>query len=230
VSDLPLVILGAGGFGREAFDVVLAHNAASGLPQRPNVFEMLGFLDDGEPDPDRLARQGARHLGPTSSLADYRGCFYLIGVADPTVRRRLAGEADAGGLQAVTVIHPSAAIGTQLTVAPGTVICSHVSVSTNVLLGPHTHLNPNCVIGHDCVLTDYVTVYPGATISGNVTLRSQVQVGTGAAIVQGLTIGERTFVGAGAAVVDDLHADVVAVGVPARPLLKSQKRETGSQG
>jgi len=41
-------------------------------------------------------------------------------------------------------------------------------------------------------------------------------VGTGASVIPGRSIGARTTVGAGAVVVDDLPADVVAVGVPAR--------------
>ena len=37
----PLVIIGAGGFGREVLELVLDINAAA------PTFEFLGFLDDG---------------------------------------------------------------------------------------------------------------------------------------------------------------------------------------
>jgi sugar O-acyltransferase (sialic acid O-acetyltransferase NeuD family) len=221
-EGVPLVIIGSGGFGRETLDVVRAHNlaVAAGYPHNSPVAErtyrVLGFLDDGHPDPALLTLQEAEHLGPTDALHDLRGTAFLVSVSNPHDRRRLTRVALHHGLLPEIVIHPTAAIGPSVRIQGGTVICSHVSVGTNVRLGPGSHLNPNCAIGHDSILREFVTVYPGAMVSGNVVLESEVQIGTGASIIQGLAIGARTFVGAGAAVVRDLPPDAIAVGVPAR--------------
>jgi sugar O-acyltransferase (sialic acid O-acetyltransferase NeuD family) len=206
------VIIGAGGFGREVHDIVVAINQAAPEP----VWDFLGFLDDGEVPLDRLERIGARLLGTAQALPEYAGASYVVGVGDPKVRELLADRADAAGLQAAVLIHPSATIGLDVEIGEGSVLCSHVSITTNIRLGRHVHLNLNCTVGHDVTMEDFVSVFPGATISGDVVLERGVTVGTGAAVIQGLRVGAGAVVGAGAAVVRDVGAGETVVGVPAR--------------
>ncbi len=68
----PLIIIGAGGFGREAHDVVVAINRAASEP----VWDFLGFLDDSEVQMDRLERRGTVLLGTTGRLPEY--CRRLV--------------------------------------------------------------------------------------------------------------------------------------------------------
>ena len=211
----PIVVIGAGGFGREVHDVIVAVNAASAEP----VWHFLGFVDDGTPDQQLLGRRNARHLGGTNELPSMGGASYVIGVGNPVARRRLAEQADAAGLRAATLVHPSATMGLDVEVGEGSIICSHVSITTNVRIGRHVHLDQNVAIGHDTTLRDFSRVNPGATVSGNVTLDEDVTMGTNSTAIQGLRIGRGATVGAGAAVIRDLPPGVVAVGVPARPLV-----------
>lgn len=208
----PIVIIGAGGFGRHAHDVVEAMNDVS------PTYEMLGFLDDGEPDEQLLAERGTKLLGSVNSLEEMpKEVGYVIGIGVGAIRRRIDLWASQVERTAVTAIHPTVSFGKNVQLEPGVVLCSHTSVGTNIRIGRHSHLNFNCTIGHDATLRDYVTAYPGANIAGNVLLNNGVTVGTGAAIIQGITVGENTSIGAAAGVVRDLPSDVVAVGVPARP-------------
>lgn len=210
LEPTPLVLVGAGGHGRELLDVIEAANAA-GLTD----FEVLGILDDGEVDVDLLTARGIEHLGRVDRLTEL-GVPYLVGVGSGAARRAI--ERRAPDLRSPSVRHPAATTGSPVWLGPGTVVAAGARLTTNIRLGRHTHVGVNSTIGHDALLGDFVTVLPGATVSGNVTLEDGVTVGTGAAIIQGLTIGAGTFVGAGAVVVDDLPAGVTAVGVPARPL------------
>ena len=78
-----LVVIGAGGFGREVLDVVDALNAEAGTASEP-AYEVLGFLDDGTPDAAVASAYDAKHLGGTSeleSLPDDVG--YVIGIGSP---------------------------------------------------------------------------------------------------------------------------------------------------
>src|SRR4051812_40747163 len=93
----PLVIIGAGGHAREIVDIVEAVNAL-----RP-TFDLLGLLVDGLVAEDRLARRALRILGPTSALSE-QDADYIIGIGDPTARRRFDEVASAAGKLAATLV------------------------------------------------------------------------------------------------------------------------------
>ncbi|MBB0995310.1 sugar O-acyltransferase [Dietzia sp. SLG510A3-3B2-2] len=212
----PLVILGAGGHGREVMDIVNDINAQprGGAPRE--IFDFIGFLDDGEPDMARLSRIGARFIGATSELDSLpEGCKYTIGIGSGTARRKLDMAATAAGLEPATLIHSSVTIGSDVRIAPGAVICAQVSVTTNVSIGRHAHINRNSAIGHDVELSAYSTVNPVCAISGEVRVGEEAMVGTNSAINQGLSIGRGAIVAAGAAVTKSVEEYTMVAGVPA---------------
>ncbi len=205
----PLVIIGAGGFGRECHDIVVAMNAVT------QTWDFLGFIDDSEPDAALLARRGARWLGGATELPRMSGVAFVVGIGDPTARRGLARAASDAGLTAATLIHPSATLGLDVEVSPGTVICSHASLTTNIRIGGHAQLDQNVAVGHDVSVGAFARVNPGATISGAVALGDGVVVGTNAAVIQGISIGPGAIVGAGAVVLHDVPGGITVAGVPA---------------
>lgn len=216
MPNQPVVIIGAGGFGREVLDVIDAINDqwAESVGQG---YEFLGFLDDGSPDLDLLDARGVSHLGPVTKLAELASDVgYLIGIGDGGVRRRLDDYGRSLSHPSPTVVHPSATQGFDVRFGPGTVVCSHVSLTNNIRIGRHVHLNLNCTVGHDVVLGDYVTVSPLVAISGEVTAETGAMFGTGSTINQRVTMGESAILGAGAAAVKDIPAGVTAVGIPAK--------------
>ena len=203
--------MGAGGHGREVLDVVEAMN------RREPAFQVLGFLDDNSGGGDVLARRSVGVVGTVADLAS-AGADYLVAIGSPEVRRRVDRLATELGLRAAVVVHPSATIGSDVVLGPGTVVTAGVRLTTNIRLGRHVHLNVNVTVSHDCRLGDYVTMNPGARACGNVTLDEGVTLGAGATVIPARTVGRWTVVGAGGVVVHDLPAGVTAVGVPARPL------------
>jgi sugar O-acyltransferase (sialic acid O-acetyltransferase NeuD family) len=210
----PLVVIGAGGFGREVVDVVAEINLEWAATDRG--FEVLGFLDDGHPDLDLLAEYKLEHLGPVATLHDMPADVgYVIGIGSPAVKARI--DRQLIDRPAPVLVHPSATIARSVALGPGTIICSHVSITNHIALGRHVHVNLNCTIGHDTTLGDYVTASPLCAISGNVHAEAGVFLGTGAVINPGVTLGEGAVVGSGAAVIKDVVAGTTVVGVPAKP-------------
>lgn len=209
----PLVIVGAGGFGREVLGVAQAVNARS---QR---FQVLGFLDDGDVNAEVLEALDARLLGSTAALQDLEA-RYVIAVGSPTFRRQIDEWASLIPRHPATVVHPQSTVGPCSTIGAGCVIMPGARLTTNIVLGRHVHVDQNATIGHDAVLDDYSRVNPGAAVSGNVHLRAEATVGAGAVVLQGLTVGHGAVVGAGAVVVRDVPPGWVVTGIPATRLLK----------
>jgi sugar O-acyltransferase (sialic acid O-acetyltransferase NeuD family) len=210
----PLVVVGAGGFGRESLDVAQAMENAE-----PGTWEILGVLDD-QPSPvnqKRLQARGIPVLGPLEWF-EKRGTNARVAVAvgQPKHRKSVARRLEQWGVTLATLIHPSAAIGSSSHIGEGSVVCAQASVGTNVRLGRMVHLNPHAVIGHDTHLQDFVSVNPNATISGDCTVEACVLVGAGAVVLQGLTIGAGAVVGAAACVTGAVNRGSLVIGVPAK--------------
>jgi sugar O-acyltransferase (sialic acid O-acetyltransferase NeuD family) len=211
VAD-PIVIVGCGGHGREIFGIVAAINKAHG-----KRWNLLGFIDD---DPTKgnlhlIDRLGAAFLGPSGELA-HLDAQCVIGIGDPRVRARVAVAIDAHGIAAAQLVHPSATIGPESTIADGVILFAGARVTTNVRLGRHVHVNQNATVGHDSILGDFVQVNPLAAVSGDCRVEDRVLIGTTAAVLQNLTVGAGSTVGAGACVVRNVKANTVVKGVPAR--------------
>lgn len=204
----PLVLVGAGGHGRETLDVVEAINA-----EQP-TFEVRGFAAS-HGDEELLARRGVPLLGDVDVVGEL-DVEYVLAIGMPWDRQAV-GERLAGyGRAAATLVHPSATLGGDNALGEGVIVAAGAAVTTNVVLGRHTHLNVRAVVSHDCRVGDYVTLSPGALVNGNVTLDDGVFVGTGAIVTPGRHVGAGARIGAGAVVVEDVPPGVTAKGVPAR--------------
>lgn len=211
----PLIIVGAGGFGRETADVVAAINAAADAP----VWNLVGIVDDA-PSASNLVRLEGRGIKLLGTIDDLVGSEqrsrYVIGIGSPQVRKSIAQRLDAAGFKAAILVHPDASIGSECALGEGTVILAGARVTTNVGLGRHVHLNPNVTIGHDSVLSDFVSMNPSSSVSGDCVIGDGTLIGVGAVILNGVSIGAESVVGASACVVRNVPHGLIVKGVPAR--------------
>lgn len=212
-----IVVVGAGGFGRETLDIIEAASTVLAVVA-------IGVLDAAprRADLERLEARGVPYLGRDSDWleSEHPGVRYVVAIGNPQARMGVVRRFEEAGLRAATLVHPRAVIGSQAVFGEGTTIASGVQISTNTVLGAHVHLNPGSIVGHDSTLGDFTSVNPGAVISGNVSVGRGSLIGASATVLQGLRIGENVTVGAAACVTRDIPDGLTVVGVPARAMEK----------
>jgi sugar O-acyltransferase (sialic acid O-acetyltransferase NeuD family) len=208
-----IVIVGAGGFGREVKMLIDQIN------QHSKEFEFLGFYDDGIPKSTVI--NGFNVLGSISDLSKVDvELSVIISIADPNIKKKihifLNGNTN---LNFPSLIHPNVLIGNdKVLIGNGCIICASNIITVNINIGNFVILNLACTTGHDTSIGDYCSFMPSVNISGEVNIEDLVYVGTGVKIINLLSIGKSTIVGAGAVVSKNLPAHCTAVGIPAKPI------------
>jgi sugar O-acyltransferase (sialic acid O-acetyltransferase NeuD family) len=188
-----MVIVGAGGFGRELRGWML-------LDRRP---ESIVFLDD------RATGPGV--IGTIESYERQEGDEVLIAIADPKQKQAAAERFAKLG----TYISTTAVVG-ESQIGEGCVILPGVIVTTNVTLGNSCALNLQTIIGHDTVIGDYCQLSPLVDIMGNVKIGARCFFGGSAVVIPHVTIGDDCTIGAGAVVIRDVPSGSRVVGNPGR--------------
>jgi len=210
-----LIIVGAGGHGREALSV-----ARRAVRAGEADWNILGFVDDGEVDAEPLERLDAPVLGGLATLTApgsiHGGSPHVIAVGSIEARREIDARIGASAPAAV-LVDPTAWIGEDVELAPGVMLYPGSRCTTNVRIGRHTHVNCGVTISHDCRVGDHVSLSPGVLLNGGVVVGNGAFLGSGAIVLPGCNIGEGAIVAAGAVVTSDVRPGLTLVGVPARP-------------
>lgn len=207
-----ILILGAGGFGREIQWLIERIN------QQNPTWRILGYLDDGVEPGTEI--NGYKVLGNIGTLNNYdKHISVVCAIGSSKVREDVVTRIkQLGEYQFPNLIDPDAQNSQFLSMGEGNIVCAGNILTVNIEMDDFVILNLSCTIGHDVNLESFVTVYPGVNISGCTLLKKGVELGTGSKVIQGRIVGENTIVGAGAVVVHDLPPDCTAMGIPAKPV------------
>ena len=211
-SPRPVLLVGAGGIGRETAEAVRALNASG--PK----FELLGFLDD-DPALAGVDIDGVPVLGPVDDVTRFTGASVVLttaGTHDQASRWRIAHRLALPASRFATVVHPACVLPSNSEIAPGCVLLAAVVATMPLRLGAHVVVMPAVVFIHDNVIEDYATFGAGVRLGGGVRVCEGAYLGAGALVREDVTIGRWSIVGMGAVVLRDVEEGEVVAGVPAR--------------
>ena len=133
-----------------------------------------------------------------------------------TTRQRFTRQAEAAGMEFISLVHPLARIAPSATVGLGALVSPGALVSSHARIGDHAFLNRATSVGHHTVVGNHFSLMVGAHVAGLCQLGDQVYVGMGALITDRTTIGDGAIVGAGSLVLADVGERHLVMGVPAR--------------
>jgi sugar O-acyltransferase (sialic acid O-acetyltransferase NeuD family) len=210
-----LAIVGAGGFGRETYDLI---RSSDPFAER---WSIAGFIDPMA-DETLLSTIGAKWLGGDDDfLATPRADAVLIAIGDPHIRARIATRYREAGASIADFIHPSVELGSNTFWGEGCIVSSGVMLMNNSRLGAFTNLDRRSMVGHDSILGDFATLHPASILSGNVTVGAFARLGTCSCVLPRITIGSSAVVGA--VVTSSIDEGMTVAGVPAKPLAQGSE-------
>lgn len=207
-----LVIIGAGGLGREVAWLVEDINKVA--PE----WDLMGFIDDGVKG---MTVEGHPILGTVEDLISINEKpWVVVAIADALTRKNIIEKLEQNDFKIATLIHPSVNHSSFVMIGKGSIICCGSTITTNVTLGDACIINPNCFVGHDTIFDGYVSLMPSSNIAGEVHVGIGCYFGLNSCVINRLNIGGWSIIGAGATVVADIPPYSLAVGVPAHVVKK----------
>lgn len=133
-------------------------------------------------------------------------------------------------------IEPGAIIRDQVEIGKNAVIMMGASINIGAVVGEGTMIDMNVVLGGRATVGKNCHIGAGAVLAGvieppsakPVIVEDNVVVGANAVILEGVTVGENAVVAAGAIVIEDVPANTVVAGTPAR-IIKQLDDKTRSK-
>jgi sugar O-acyltransferase (sialic acid O-acetyltransferase NeuD family) len=220
-----LMIVGAGGFGRE-----LLQWSRQSWPDCCD--RIAGFLSDDLSRLDGLNSE-LRIVGTVRDYAPIRGDYLLLGIGLAYTRRKVAESLANRGALFLSLIHPTAIVASTAVVGVGSVICPYAIVSDAARLGRHSLLNYHSSLGHDASVGDYSVLSPYATLGGNAHVGDDVFLGLHASVGPGVRVGERSKISANSCALKDAPPESIVYGVPGKIGFRVELegiRSVGGQG
>lgn len=195
-----LLIIGAGGHGRVVADIAEATGR----------YSEIAFLDDAKVEkPLRFPLLGQANLAEQKK-EEYE---IFVAIGNACIRQRIMESIDG---EFATLIHPSAIIGSEVSIGAGTVVMPGVIINTGTKIGNGVIVNTASSVDHDCEIADYCHVAVGAHLCGSVSVGEHTWIGAGATVIQGIKVCSECMLGAGTVVVKDIVEKGTYVGVPAK--------------
>jgi sugar O-acyltransferase (sialic acid O-acetyltransferase NeuD family) len=210
MAALPqLVIIGAGGFGREM--VAWAEQSI----QAGREWTFKGLLDDnldalqGKPSPGRL-------LGTINDYQPAAEDVFICALGAPAIKKKCSELIAARGGTFTRLYHRTAILGHEVNCAEGVVLCPYAVVSANNRLGRGVVINLHSSVDHDASVGDWSQINCHCDLTADVKVGAEVFIGSSVSVIPGVSIGDGAYIGAGSVVLRDVAPGAKVAGCPAR--------------
>ena len=207
-----LVIIGAGGMGREVFHL------ATECAGYGRDYDIKGFLDD---NPNALENFSYNYPPVISSVKDYpiqEGDVFACSLGAVQLKAKMVGLIEAKGGIFINLIHPDANINKTAQIGHGVLAFHDVHVGSETIIGNHVMLQSYAAIGHDVTIGDFTRIDPKASVVGGVRVGNRVTLHSMSVLNHNVVVGDDAVVGALSFVIRKVRPSITVFGIPAKEL------------
>ena len=208
-----IVIVGAGGLGKEVLWNIIDINKAS------NVFDVVGFLDDNKKLHGKKIN-GYPILGDINWLSNKKKIGCIIAIGDSRIKERVVKKLKNFNVSFPSIIHPSVIMSEFVTVGKGTIIHAGAIIPPDSEIGNFVFINLRSQIGHDCKIKDFVSIMAGVTVTGDTIIEKGAYIASGVTVRDNIKIGKWSVIGIGSAIGNNVKPYSLYLGNPSRLIRK----------
>jgi sugar O-acyltransferase (sialic acid O-acetyltransferase NeuD family) len=205
-----LLIIGAGGFGREVLQWIKDINKL-----KP-TWNILGFIDDNLNALDNLECD-YKVIGTINDWKPKENERFVMAVANPKAKQEIVKNMKLKGAVFTSIVHPSASISAFAQIGEGMIMYPNSLITVNTKVGDFVTLLSSS-IGHDVEIDDYCTISSFCDITGGVKLGKRVFLGSHSTIIPKRKIGDDVYIAAGSVVMTNLKTGMRVYGNPAQKM------------
>ncbi|MEY8374773.1 acetyltransferase [Lachnospiraceae bacterium 56-18] len=209
-----LGIYGAGGSGREIYDIVCMQN----------IWEKLVFIDDTveEGTFKSIDRMPFERFNQLYGIQEAR---IIIAQGEPEYKVNLFNKVKEKGYILANIIHSLAYVSGSAILGEGVVVQANTYISCGTEIRDNVHIMQNSIIAHDCIIHEHCQISMGVIVGGCVEIGEKTYIGMNVSIRDRINLGDNSVVGMGANVLKSIPNDVVAFGNPAKVIMKKRNKK-----
>jgi len=207
-----LMIIGAGGFGREVLGWI------EQIPEACRDWSVAGFLDS---NPKALSGFNVvvPILGDPWHYTPSEHDVFVCAIGNTRTKLDLCAHLLSKGARFQDIVHPTAIVGPSCHIGRGCILCPGAVVTTNVRIGDFVILNVHATVGHDAEIGDGCTLSGHVDVTGGARLGRGVFLGSHACVLPLAEVGDFSIVGAGSVVLKRVRPNTTVMGVPAQKIM-----------
>jgi len=206
-----IIIVGAGGFGREVY----AWAYETYLKSKNNNYKIKGFLDDNLKSLDGF-NINSKVLSDINNYLVAENDRFIIAIGNIDTKKKIVKKLEGKGAQFISLIHHTAIIAPTAKIGEGCIICPFVLVSDNVIINDFSTLNFYSSCGHDAAVGKYSILSPYSTLNGFSVIEDEVFLGSHSTVTGSIKIGYRSKVSANSVAMNDAPRHSLVYGVPGK--------------
>lgn len=209
-----LIIIGARGFGREAYNAFFFSYAHAN-----GEAHVKGFLDDKKDALDAFPGDWPPILGNAEDYIPQPDDVFFCAMGDALWRRHYAEIIENKGGIFIPIIAKEALLSPTTVIGPGCYIGPLTTISSNVRIGKHVMIQAYTNIGHDAIIGDYSSLESYVFLGGGASVGNQATLHTKSSILPHKSIGDEAVVGFGSVVMRNVPDGTHVFGNPAKKII-----------
>ncbi len=203
-----LIIIGAGGFGREVFNLSIS------TKEFKESYIVKGFIDD-----NLNALEGFNNYPNILAMIDnyeiVNNDVFICAISNSEIRQKVITKFKNKNAEFINLIHPSVRIYSNTILGEGIIIADNSTISCDCIIGDFSIIHSFVCIGHDVKIDNFSNIYSYVFLAGNTKVGTHVNLYPKCSISPNLIIGDYSTIGSCSLVLKNVKKSQTMFGIPA---------------